>query len=180
MLKLGSTWDETPEVYITDIQEGKTRDALHGVVSAAVEDSSHARSSRTQSDNTLLVRFPHRTCFSEGFTTFSSGPGPAIVNQSFPLPFNFSSRCNYFNALKFEATLEDHSEATAATHCGFPLARIAHHRRYVTTTLSTHCTDLHLSCSKLHSSRLAESQGSSHLCASLLRLEKQGLDPHKT
>lgn len=48
---------------------------------------------------------------------------PGTVRQSFPLPFNFSSRCNYCNALRLGATLEDQSEPTAATHCGFPLAR---------------------------------------------------------
>lgn len=85
--------------------------------------SSHARSSWFGSGTTLLVWSPHSIYITEGFTTFSSHPGPAVVNQSFPLPFNFSSRCNYCNALKLGTTPEAHSEATAATHCGFPLAR---------------------------------------------------------
>lgn len=85
--------------------------------------SSHARSSWFWGDTNLLVKSPHSICFAEGFRTFCSGPRPGIVSQSSPLPFNVSSRCNYCNALWLGATLEDQSEATAATHCGFPLAR---------------------------------------------------------
>lgn len=85
--------------------------------------SSHARSSWFGSGTTLLVRFPQSICFSEGFTTFTSGPGPATANWRFPLPFSFSSICNYCNGLELGATPEDHSEATAAMHCGIPLAR---------------------------------------------------------
>lgn len=105
---------------------GKDSDALEGVVSAAVEDCHSPLTQKAQDFEVTPPSWlcPHRViCFTEGFTTLFSGPGPAIVNQSFPLPFNFSSRCNYCNALNLGATPEDHSEATAATHCGFPLAR---------------------------------------------------------
>lgn len=85
--------------------------------------SSHVRSSRFWGDTNLLVRSQHSICFTEGFRSFCSGSGPGTASQSFPLPFNFSSRCNYCNALRLGATLEDQSEPTAATHCGFPLAR---------------------------------------------------------
>lgn len=105
---------------------GNDSDALEGVFFCCcwrLPLSSHVRSWRFWGDTNLLVRSQHSICFTEGFRTFCSGPGPGTVSQSFPLPFSFISRCNYCNALRLGATLEDQSEATAATHCGFPLAR---------------------------------------------------------
>lgn len=138
--------------------------------------SSHARSSWFWGDNNLLVRSQHSICFTEGFGTFCSGLAQLAKAFHFHLIFLQDVISAIHSALELPLKISQRQQLphTVASH----LLGIAHHRRHV-TTLSTHCTDLHFSCSKLHSSGLAETWGSWHHCASLLRLGNQGLGSHK-
>lgn len=129
LLKCSLAWDSTPDVYITDTQQGKRVMHRKGFFSAAVFFCCHSLLMQEVHDFEMTLTSwlgPHTVFASlKALEPFVQAQWvcPGTVRQSFPLPFNFSSRCNYCNALGLGATLEDQSEPTAATHCGFPLAR---------------------------------------------------------
>lgn len=87
LLKLSLAWNEAPETGVKD-KWWTGRGCFH------CSFFFHVRSSQFGSGATLLVMSPEylhhwKIYFTEGFTTLSSGPCPAVVNQSFLLIYFF-------------------------------------------------------------------------------------------